>query len=91
VGRVAPRTPRGGSPDPASAATTTPIHRRAPSRTRPEESKLRSVLKRTSSSLNSQASTAYNALSSAVDARILGSAAKGSLSVGADHTDANIF
>jgi hypothetical protein len=49
------------------------------------------VLKRTSSSLNSQASTAYNALSSAVDARILGSAAKGSLSVGADHTDANIF
>jgi hypothetical protein len=49
------------------------------------------VLKRTSSPLSSQASTAYDALSSAVDARTLGSAAKGSLSVGADHTGAFIF
>ena len=49
------------------------------------------MLKRTSSPLSSQASTAYHALSSAVDARTLGSAAKGSLSVGADHTGAYIF
>jgi hypothetical protein len=80
-----------GSPDPTSAASPTPIDLRAPSRTSREESKLRIVLKRTSSPLNSQASTAYNALSSAVDARTLGSAAKGSLSVGADHTGAYIF
>jgi hypothetical protein len=49
------------------------------------------VLKRTSSPLYSQASTAFFALSTAVDARTLGSAAKGSDSVGADHTGALIF
>jgi hypothetical protein len=81
----------GGSPDTRSVASRTRVHRRAPSRTALEESKLRIVLKRTSSPLSSQASTAYSALSSAVDARTLGSAAKSSLSVGADHTGAYIF
>jgi hypothetical protein len=48
------------------------------------------VLKRSSSSLNSHAAAA-NALSPAVDARGLGSAAKNAPSVGADHTSATIF
>jgi hypothetical protein len=80
-----------GSPDRDSAANPTPIHRRAPSSRRPWGGKIRIVLKRTSSPLSSQASAANTALSPAVDARTLGSAAKGSLSVGADHTGAFIF
>jgi hypothetical protein len=48
------------------------------------------VLKRTSSSQNSQASAA-NALSPAVDVRGHGSAAMNASSVGADHTDASNF
>jgi hypothetical protein len=48
------------------------------------------VLKRLSSPLNSHAAAA-NALSPAVDARGLGSAAKDAPSAGADHTRALIF
>jgi len=48
------------------------------------------VLKRLSSPLNSHAAAA-NALSPAVDARGLGSAAKNAPSVGADHTGALSF
>jgi len=48
------------------------------------------VLKRLSSPLNSHAAAA-NALSPAVDARGLGSAAKLASSVGADHTGAFSF
>ena len=53
-------------------------------------SKLRHVLKRSSSPLNSHAAAA-TALSPAVDARGLGSAANSALSVGTDPTGALIF
>jgi hypothetical protein len=72
-------------------ASHTRVHQRAPPKNRVRNGKIHLVLKRTSSPLYSQASTAFFALSSAVDARTLGSAAKGSLSVGADHTGALIF
>jgi hypothetical protein len=48
------------------------------------------VLKRLSSPLNSHAATA-NALSPAVDARVLGSAVKNAPSAGSDHSGASIF
>ena len=48
------------------------------------------VLKRSSSPLNSHAAAAI-ALSPAVDARALGSAAMDAPRVGADHTSASIF
>jgi hypothetical protein len=76
-------------PDPVASHTCT--DRRAPAKFGGGGGKIRSVLKRLSSPLSSQASTASFALSTAVDARTLGSAAKGSLSVGADHTGAFIF
>jgi hypothetical protein len=62
----------------------------APATTEREQSKLCNVLKRTSSPLNSHAAAA-NALSPAVDARGLGSAAKDALRDGADHTAALLF
>jgi hypothetical protein len=48
------------------------------------------VLKRNSSPLNSHAAAA-NALSPAVDARVLGSAVKNAPSVGSDQIGATIF
>ena len=48
------------------------------------------MLKRISLPLNSHAATA-NALSPAVDARVLGSAVKNAPSVGSDHSGASIF
>jgi hypothetical protein len=48
------------------------------------------VLKRISLPLNSHAAAA-NALSPTVDARILGSAAKGAFSAGSDHSGASIL
>ena len=68
----------------------TRTHLRAPTRSDRRSSKLRLVLKRSSSPLNSHAAAA-TALSPAVDARGLGSAAKDALSVGTDPTGALIF
>jgi len=68
----------------------TRIGLRAPSSRASGESKLRLVLKRTSSPLYSRTSAA-NALSPAVDVRGHGSAAMDAPSAGADHTGAFIF
>ena len=72
------------------ADNPTSIHRVAPSRPHVATGNIRVVLKRISLPLNSHAATA-NALSPAVDARGLGSAAKLASSVGADHTGAPSF
>jgi hypothetical protein len=71
-------------------ASTTSIHRLVPKTIGPRSSKLRLVLKRISLPLNSHAAAA-TALSPAVDARILGSAAKGAFSAGSDHSGASIL
>ena len=80
----------GRYPEPAVRASHTPRSLLAPANESSWPGKLRLVLKRLSSPLNSHAAAA-NALSPAVDARGLGSAAKDATSVGADHTGALIF
>ncbi len=72
------------------ADNPTSIHLLAPSRRPHATGIIRVVLKRISLPLNSHATTA-NALSPAVDARVLGSAAMYAPSVGSDHSGATIF
>ena len=88
IRRTRPRS--GATTTPDRRASHTPTDRVAGARAGRASSKLRIVLKRTSSPLNSHAAAA-TALSPAVDARGLGSAAKDALSVGTDPTGAFIF
>jgi hypothetical protein len=82
--------PEKGWPEPGTVANRTHIHRPPPPNPRRAQGKIRLVLKRISSPLDSRTSAA-NALSPAVDVRGHGSAAMLALSVGADHTGAHNF
>ena len=84
------RKPSGATTSTDRRGSHTRTHLGAPPRSDPRSSKLRHVLKRTSSPLNSHAAAA-TALSPAVDARGLGSAANSAHSVGTDPTGAIIF